>query len=379
MLHVHRIERPEEFDSVAPAWDALLRPDDPCAPFLGPAWIRTWFAAYGGDARLHVLVARDGDSLCGVLPLGETRPRFAGIRLRSLELLANGHAPCADLVARTGMEAAVRNAFVRHLQDGDPTWDTLTCAEVRDGAHLVAVHAAFPLMQRDAQLQRESPYIELQGDWNGFRSHLSRNFQRVLRNNRNRMTRAGQTKIELLEDPAAITAALPDLFAIGERSWQGSEGSAVGSNAANRNFYAGLARELGSRGWLRVWFLQLEGRRIAFEFHVAHAGVEFGLKTGYDRDFESIGAGTFLDQCIVERLFDEGRWREYDLLGNADFYKRRWTALVRPHRRLLGFGTRGTGRLVSRWNLRLKPVLKQVRDQMRPAPGAAPEAETEPT
>jgi len=376
MLHVHRIERLEEFDSVAPAWDALLRPDDPCAPFLGPAWIRTWFTAYGGDARLHLLVARDGDAVCGVLPLGEMRPRFAGIRLRSLELLANGHSPCADLVARPGFETAVRDAFVRHLQHDDPSWDTLTCAEVRRGAHLDAVHAALPILQRDAQLQRESPYIDLRGDWNAFRGNLSRNFQRVLRNNRNRMARAGRATIELLDDPSAITASLPDLFAIGERSWQGSEGSAPGSNAANRGFYAGLVRELGSRGWLRVWFLQLDGRRIAFEFHVAHAGVEFGLKTGYDRDFESIGAGTFLDQCIVERLFEERRWHEYDLLGDADFYKRRWTSLARPHRRLLAFGTRGTGRLVSQWNLRLKPILKHVRDHVRAS--AAPDTEVDP-
>jgi CelD/BcsL family acetyltransferase involved in cellulose biosynthesis len=374
-LHIHRIESPEEWAVVA--WDHLLSPDDPCAPFSSPAWMRAWFAAFGGGARLHVLVARQGDAIRGVLPLCETRPRFAGIPLRSLELLSNGHSPCADLIAAVGKEAEVKHAFLRHLQDGDPTWDTLVAPEVRSGARLEALHTDFPALQRDVQLQRESPYMRLDGDWEALRGNLSKNFQRVLRNNRNRMSRAGRASIELVEEPDAMAAALADMFAIGERSWQGSEGSAVGSTAANRAFYTGLVHGLGPSGWLRLWFLRLDGRRIAFEFHVAHAGVEFGLKTGYDREFESIGAGTFLDQSIVERLCAEKRWREYDLLGNADFYKRRWTPHARPHRRLLFFGTRGSGRLLSLWNLRLKPVLKQVRDHARPAT-APPEGESEP-
>jgi CelD/BcsL family acetyltransferase involved in cellulose biosynthesis len=367
MLHVHRVERLEEIACLAPAWDALLAPDDPRAVFLTHAWFDNWFAAYADGRSPYVLVAAAGGVVRGVLPLLASRTRLGGLPLRRLELWSNGHSPCADLVAAPGFEADVATAFANHLLETDLAWDIATCAEVGAGARLEAVHATFPAHLRAAQAQRSAPFIPLDGDWETYRAALSKNFQRTLRNNRNRITRIGDAAIELLEEPDAIAAALDDVFAIGDKSWQGESGSAVGSNAANRAFYAGLVPALAPRRCLRLWFLRLAGRRVAFELHVVSNGVEFGLKTGYDREFESAGAGTFLDQSIVERLFAEPGLREYDLLGDADFYKQRWTPHARPYRRLTFFGTRTQGRLASMWTLRLKPVLRQARDLGRRA------------
>jgi len=179
------------------------------------------------------------------------------------------------------------------------------------------------------------------------------------------MTRAGAAEIELLEEPRHVEDAIEDMFAIGERSWQGEAGSAVGSTPANRIFYTSMIHALTQRGLVRLWFLKLAGKRIAFELHVAHAGVEFGLKTGYDREYETLGAGRYLDQMIIEQLFAEQRVQEYDLLGEADPYKLRWTSLVRDYVRLTLFGSRVPSRLLSIWNLRLKPVLLQARAAVR--------------
>lgn len=365
MLHVRRVTRAEEFDCLRPAWNALLGHEDPYAPFLGHEWIAAWCDAFGAGRTLHVLLAHQGDVLQGVLPLVESRQRFAGLPLRCLDLTANGHSPRADLLARAGAEDAVRRAFAAHLLEGDPDWDVATFAEAAADSHVAGIAGAFPEAQRHVQPQRSSPYIVLEGDWEGYRASLSKNFQRALRNNRNRVARAGTAQVRLLVDAGDVEAALPDVFAIGEASWQGSEGSAVGSTPENRTFYGRIALALAAKGLLRLWFLELGGRRVAFELHVVHAGVEFGLKTGYDRAYEDLGAGTYLDQHIVQHLFEEKRCHEYDLLGNADFYKRRWTESTRDYARHLLFGQSAPGRLVSLWNLKLKPVLRQARDTLR--------------
>src|SRR4030095_15800022 len=96
------------------------------------------------------------------------------------------------------------------------------------------------------------------------------------------------------------------------------------------------------------------GRRSPFDQPVVHAGIEFGLKTGYDRDTEQQGTGTFLDQSIVEHLCGEKRVGEYDLLGDSDPYKLRWTALGRDYVRTTLFGAGANARLLSLWNLKLK-------------------------
>lgn len=365
MPHVHRVERPEEFACLREPWDALLHPDNPRAVFLSHEWMTAWFAAYAAGRSPYVLVASHGGAVTGILPLCAGRDRLAGLPAHRLDLMANGHSPSADLVAAPGREAEIAAVFANYLLENELGWDLAAFAEVPEGAALDGLFAAFPAGLRLASCQRRSPYIRVHGTYDAYRATLSKNFQRTLRNNRNRIARAGNAEVELFTDADAIAAQLADMFAIGERSWQGEARSAVGSTPENRAFYSGLVRELGPHGVLRLYFLKLDGVRAAFEFHVRSAGVEFGLKTGFDRAFEAVGAGTFLDQSIVQDLFAAGQVREYDLLGNADPYKLRWTSEVRPYQRLTLFGTRGTGRLGSLWNVRLKPVLRQARDRAR--------------
>lgn len=368
MLHVRRIERREEFDCLRSEWNALLDPGSPHSVFLRHEWFRAWYAAYGSDRVPAILVATRGGELQGVLPFCSSTDRFAGLPLARLDFMANGHSPLADLIARPGGEVAVAAAFASHLAEAG-NWDLAVFPEVSSNAALVSLAMHFPAHARLVQPQRHAPYIPLNGDWEGFRAGLSKNFSRSLRNNRNRVARLGHAVVELLEEPATIVAGLADVFAIGEKSWQGEAGSAVGSSPSNRAFYESMVRQLAPLGLVRLWFLVLGGRRVAFELHLVHAGVEFGLKTGFDRQYESAGAGTYLDQHIVEHLFREGRVSEYDLLGDADTYKSRWTKQTRPYVRWTLFGAGARARVLSLWNLELKPVLKQARALARAASG----------
>jgi CelD/BcsL family acetyltransferase involved in cellulose biosynthesis len=373
MLHVRRIDRGEEFACLRAEWNGLLDPASPRGVFLRHEWVHNWFAAYGAGSRPAVLVATQGGELQAVLPLRACTDRFAGLPLSRLDLMANGHSPLADLVARPGAEAQATAAFAAFLLEAE-NWDLAVFPEVEASAPLAALATHFAPQARLVQPQRRAPFIPLNGDWESFRSTLSKNFVRALRNNRNRIARHGGAAVQLLEAPAAIAAALPDVFTIGERSWQGEAGSAVGSDAASRAFYGGLVRELAPLGLLRLWFLELAGRRVAFELHVVHGGVEFGLKSGFDRQFESLGAGSFLDQHIVEHLFGERRVHEYDLLGDADGYKLRWTNQTRPYVRLSLFGQGARARMLSLWNLELKPALKLAQVLGRPGRRRTPAA-----
>ena len=87
--------------------------------------------------------------------------------------------------------------------------------------------------------------------------------------------------------------------------------------------------------------------------------IEFGLKTGFNRQYEKIGVGTFLDQSILERLFEDEALREYDLLGDFDFYKQRWTSQARSYYRITLYGGSWNARFAALWNLRLLPMLRQ--------------------
>ncbi|MFQ5600084.1 MAG: GNAT family N-acetyltransferase [Candidatus Krumholzibacteriia bacterium] len=359
MLQVRCVESVEELQELRERWTALLDTRDPYSIYTSYEWIRAWHDAFGCARRPHVLIAEQEDQLLGVLPLQASRQRQAVLPLRRLEFMANGHSPCADLVCDPRCAADVLEALARHLRRRALFWDLAMFPEVRAGAQLARLHALYPEPARGSQLQRQAPFIPLHGSWDDYRSTISKRFLKVLRNNRNRVTKQFKAEVELFESPDAVEAGLPDMFEIGERSWQGQGRSAVGSTPESRMFYEAIARTFSRRGQVRLWFLKLDGRRVAFEFHLVHGGVEFGLKTGYDVDHEKLGAGTYLDQHIVERLFEEKHVHEYDLLGNCDFYKQRWTKCTRDYHRLTLYGGTWTARLLSLWNLRLAPFLRQ--------------------
>ena len=359
LLTVQRIDSATGFAALRASWNDLLDPEDPYAIFSSHEWMSAWFAAYGSERTPCILTVQDDARLLGILPLHSGRSTHSGLPLRDLQLMANGHSPCADLLARPGYGRVVRQTLATWMRQNALQWDLAVLPEVGAGSQLARLPEAVSDATCGVQHQRSAPYIPLEDTWEGYRGRLSKRFVKVLRNNRNRVTRDATTEIELLENTDDILAALPDVFAIGEKSWQGDAGSAVGSNPENRAFYTELVRAFAPHGQLRLWFLKRNDERVAFEYHLKDRGVEFGLKTGFDREFEKIGIGTFLDQSILERLFDDPDLREYDLLGNFDFYKQRWTSLARPYYRITLYGGSWKARMAALWSLRLLPMLRQ--------------------
>lgn len=359
LLTVRCVDSVAGFAALREPWNALLDRKNPYSIFLSHEWATQWFAAYGAGRTPYILTVQDAQEILGLLPMHAGPAKASLLPMRDLQLMANGHSPYADLLVCPKNAVAVTNALANCLRRSGSHWDLAVFPEVGAGANLAPLSKLYTESSCGIHHQRNAPFISLHGTWDTYRSRLSKRFVKVLRNNRNRVTRDANTEIELLEDPASITSALKDMFAIGENSWQGESASAVGSNPENRRFYSGLVDAFAAQGRLRLWFLKRQGERVAFEYHLVNNGIEFGLKTGFDRKLEKIGIGTFLDQSILERLFEDEGLREYDLLGDCDFYKQRWTSRTRSYYRITLYGGSWNARMAALWNLRLLPMLRQ--------------------
>ena len=70
--------------------------------------------------------------------------------------------------------------------------------------------------------------------------------------------------------------------------------TAIASRPDTRRFYRDVARWAAGRGWLRLGFLRLDGRALAFDFCLEHAGTHYLLKTGFDPAFRAYGPGMLM-------------------------------------------------------------------------------------
>jgi CelD/BcsL family acetyltransferase involved in cellulose biosynthesis len=137
-------------------------------------------------------------------------------------------------------------------------------------------------------------------------------------------------------------------------------GTAILSAPAVERFYREVARWAAERGWLRLAFLRLDGRAIAFDMCLEHGGRFYVLKGGFDVDERKAGPGTLLTHHGIERAFALGL-ASYELLGQADEYKRSWTPLTRERVRFQSFprGPAGAAEYVA-WRYG-RPLAKRAR------------------
>lgn len=120
---------------------------------------------------------------------------------------------------------------------------------------------------------------------------------------------------------------LEEGFTVEASGWKGERGTAIASTPASRAFYTEIAHWLASRGALRLGFLRLCGKALAFEFCIEEGSRHLSLKSGYDETYRSEAPGVMLRASMLERAFACGL-RRYDFLGKEDPWKMEWTSTV---------------------------------------------------
>src|SRR5262249_37168835 len=113
-------------------------------------------------------------------------------------------------------------------------------------------------------------------------------------------------------------------------------GTAIAADPATRRFYGDIAHWAARRGWLRLAFLRLDERPLAFDYCLEEQGVHYLLKTGYDPAYRAFAPGVLIRQDMIARAFSNGLAR-YEFLGADEPWKLRWTGMLSERRLLQAF------------------------------------------
>ena len=310
---VDLIEGVHQVRALAPAWDTLA--DETAAPsWLRPTWVEVWWRAFG-RGKLQVFTVWRGERLVGVVPMDRQ-----GGELRST---TNFHTPSFGFLA---LDDSSKETLARALVDAAPRRLTLAFVPVEDGT-VEAIEAASGAARRPRVLRvlERCLFIETDGSWETLISSRRDRFLREMRRRRRKLGRHGRVEFEVHDGRSDLDRLLEEGFAVEAAGWKGNGGTAIASRPATLSFYTDLARWLAARGALRLSFLRLNGRAIAFDYAIEECGRYALLKTGYDETFHSVGPGHELHWFTIERAFKQGLKR-FDFLGKDDRWKREWTS-----------------------------------------------------
>ena len=296
-----------EIDRLRAGWDELAdRVGAP--PFLRPGWIEAWWRAFG-KGRLQLLGERRGDELGALMPVSVGRWLAASpTNFHTPEFgLLHADRAAAEVVA--GRLFGLGRAFVslRFLSD-EPAELELLQAAAQGARHTVLVRAS-----------ERFPRILLEGDFEDYWRSRSNNLRRDVERCARRLRARGEVALEV----NATDERLHEAFGIESLGWKGARGTAITSSTPTERFYSEIARWATERGSLRLVFLRVEDRAVAFHLALEEAGTYFPLKGGFDPAFAACSPGKLIIAETLRRAFAIGL-RRYEFLGGEDAYKLRW-------------------------------------------------------
>jgi len=356
-LRVETVTDLASFLAMEASWNVLVHEAGIPYPFFRHEWARTWWECFGGDRELRIILVKDGRDLIGLAPLMLSQGSIYGMRMRRLEFLANIHTRVCGFVVSRRPQETHRALWTLLAQQHD--WDVV---QLRDLPEESGALAQLPgLAGADGcpsgrWPSHQCPYVPLVGGWDVYVRGLRPKHRANLRNRFKRLGRIGAVERELVSP--ADQRALDDALRIEAQGWKGRKGTAIRNQPEAERFYRRLAEEASARGWLRLHFLRVGGRRIAFQYDLEYGDRIYVLKLGHDPEFAPYSPQNLLCALVLEDAFARGLG-SYEFLGSREPWKLEWAREARPLDWLFVFRNHPRGRLLHGVKFRVMPWLRQ--------------------
>ncbi|HYN35830.1 MAG TPA: GNAT family N-acetyltransferase [Actinomycetota bacterium] len=333
-------------------WDALADRTS-ASPFVRPGWINAWRDSFGRGDPLHVVASR-GQEIVGVLPLER--------RKGSVESPTNWHTPefgpvAVDDEVAQGMTEKLFSLGARRRSLG-----------FVDRSHSLASrwesHARSARFRPLVRVLQQSPYVDTSVSWESYEQTLGKKLRTEIRRRRRRLEERGRLRVEVHSSGERLDVLLDEGFRVEEAAWKGSEGTAINSDRATRDFYFAVAHWGAAQGWLRLAFLRLDDSNLAFDLSLETADAHYLLKTGYDPAFRKFAPGMLMRYEMLKSAFDGGL-SSYEFLGSNNPWKLEWTDQLRERMLLQAFAPSLAGRLDWAAYAHARPRAKRLLESIR--------------
>jgi len=367
-------------------WRDLCRDSVDDQPFYRPEWIAAHIRAFTPKAKVLLLTVTIEGELCLVLPLLEERSVFCGLPVRRLRAPVNGHSCRFDAVRRRGRrgDLALQSLweFLRKL----PAWDLLELEGIPAGGTLsaLAVAAEREGFQTGQVPMSPNPYVPIprhmpslvelsRGEFRASELPVNKKLRSQLNGVRRNLSNKGQLRLQRF--CKAEPEVLQRFYRLEGAGWKGAERTAIASSIDSLQFYNEISRSAEELGWLSIYLLELDDHLLAAHWGLSYQGRYFSPKVAYDENSKQWAPGHLIVEEILRDCSGRGI-HEYDITGQNDDWKRKWTSQTRPQCIQFVFRKGTWGMLAHLLRFRVRPRLKKIVDRTlrKPLAETPPEA-----
>lgn len=159
--------------------------------------------------------------------------------------------------------------------------------------------------------------------WEEFQKSKSSNYRHRFKNIEKKLRNAGEWKVYCVEGNDEDEAVLGRIMQVEEtcwkQDWRASHKISLDPYLQKNWRWTGKAAK-GFPGYKRgVWFLELNGRVIAYSLVVQYKGTAYISKTSYNNQFRRLYPGIYLINTVIRDLYNSGNVRLIDFMTNLPF------------------------------------------------------------
>jgi len=278
-------------------------------PFVLPGWMRAWREAFAPQAEFWIRSFQNAGAVVGVAPLL--------VENRTARLIG-GPDVCdhLDLVAAAGRSGDFCRALLRYLKTEGVA--RLEMNPIRPDSVIMAalVPAArekgYPVAIGEEDLLFE---VELPGSWEEYLQALSGKQRHEVRRKLRRLENSSAAGFRVLEDSAAVRAAMDDFFVLFR---QNRQDKAAFMSDRMESYFRLLAEYVPG---MRIGFLDVDGTPAAGVLCCDHDGTRYLYNSGYDNNLAPLSVGILCKILSIRESIVRGL-RRYDFLKGNEAYKR---------------------------------------------------------
>ena len=234
--------------------------------------------------------------------------------------------------------------------------------------------------RRRSQHFRDTAYyfaeVEHDENWSAFQLRLTGGFRRKLAKYVRNLRAEGELSFDhhCEFDDDSLGRLVTEAFELENRGWKGQQSTSV-IKSNKFDFFVEQARLLAPEGGLRISFLRLDGKAIAFEFSAIGENTLMSWKIGYDPMFARFSPGQVLTLYRTQYFHEHQTCSVQDMMGPVTDATSRWSTRYQLKSNVLVSGHTAASKAQASLLLRLRALKGPVEAITCPTTGLAPKVQ----
>lgn len=328
-----------DFASLRQAWDDLLdrSPFPHC--FLTWEWLYTWWQCYARDSwRLRIQVVCRDDDIIGIAPFYIQPVRRLGMTMRLLAFLGTqedeADEACSmymDIIAAEDDRQLVAHCVATRLGSGSDRWDEAVFSNLlNDSMVLTELNNALVTHANPTRrtVTGARYLIDLPATMEDYIASLSSKRREETRRNTRKLNSEGKLRGTVLSRNDELASAWDEMLHLHFARWHSRGLPGAFASPVFSAFHKRLLPVLLERGWLQLYFVELNGRNICVSYNITYGDTLFSYLSGFD--YEKHSPGLLNNMMAIEHAID-CKLKRFDFLkGEAGSYKSAYGAQALP-------------------------------------------------